>query len=47
MAEPKLERVKKIADAVLYEGHLLYPYRLSALKNRQRWTFGRLFPRAH
>jgi hypothetical protein len=47
VAELKLERVKKIADAVLYEGHLLYPYRLSALKNRQRWTFGRLYPRAH
>lgn len=47
MAELELERVKKIADAVLYEGHLLYPYRLSALKNRQRWTFGRLYPRAH
>ena len=47
MAELELERVKKIADAVLYEGHLLYPYRLSALKNRRRWTFGRLYPRAH
>jgi hypothetical protein len=47
MPEPKLEQVKKIADAVLYEGHLLYPYRPSALKNRQRWTFGRLYPRAY
>jgi hypothetical protein len=31
---------EKIARAALYEGYLLYPYRLSALKNRQRWTFG-------
>jgi hydrogenase maturation protease len=32
-----------IADAVLYEGYILYPYRPS-VKNRQRWTFGGLFP---
>jgi hypothetical protein len=36
---------KGIADAVLFEGYILYPYRASALKNRQRWTFGGLFPR--
>ncbi len=35
--------VDRIADAVLYEGYLLYPYRPS-IKNRQRWTFGGLFP---
>ncbi len=35
--------VDRIADAVLYEGYILYPYRPS-LKNRQRWTFGGLFP---
>jgi hypothetical protein len=34
-----------ISRAVLYEGYLLYPYRPSALKNRQRWMFGRLLPR--
>jgi hypothetical protein len=33
-----------IAKAVLYEGCLLYPYRPSALKNRERWTFGRVEP---
>ena len=27
--------VEKVADAVLYEGYLLYPYRSSAVKNRQ------------
>ena len=34
----------KIADTVMYEGYMLYPYRRSALKNRQRWTFGILYP---
>jgi hydrogenase maturation protease len=37
--------VDKIVDAVLYEGYILYPYRPS-VKNRQRWTFGGLYPRA-
>jgi hydrogenase maturation protease len=35
---------KKVADAVLYEGYLLYPYRTSAIKNQQRWIFGILYP---
>jgi hypothetical protein len=38
-------RIDAIARAVLYEGYNLYPYRPSALKNRQRWTFGGVFPR--
>jgi len=38
---------KKVADAVLYEGYMLYPYRPSAVKNRQRWTFGTLYPPAY
>ncbi len=37
--------VDRIADAVMYEGYILYPYRPSA-KNRQRWTFGGLYPAA-
>src|SRR3954452_9909457 len=37
--------VRQIADAVLYEGHMLYPYRLSSIKNVQRWTFGGVYPR--
>jgi hydrogenase maturation protease len=40
------ELVDRIADAVLYEGYVLYPYRPS-VKNRQRWTFGGLFPQAY
>ena len=39
--------VRQIADAVLYEGYLLWPYRRSALKNQRRWTFGGVFPEAH
>ena len=37
---------KKLADAVLYEGYLLYPYRASAAKNQVRWQFGVLAPNA-
>lgn len=36
--------VQAIVDAVLYEGYALYPYRAGSLKNRQRWTFGGLYP---
>jgi hypothetical protein len=36
--------VERVADAILYEGYLLYPYRPSAMKNRQRWTFGGVYP---
>jgi hypothetical protein len=39
--------VDKIADAVLYEGYILYPYRASSRKNRQRFTFGRVYPEAY
>ncbi|KUL73736.1 MULTISPECIES: hypothetical protein [unclassified Streptomyces] len=39
------ERIGAVADAVLYEGYLLYPYRRSSAKNRVRWQFGVLFPR--
>src|ERR1700676_4798869 len=38
--------VDQIVAAVLYEGYLLYPYRASSVKNRQRWTFGGLYPPA-
>lgn len=37
--------VDQIVNAVLYEGCVLYPYRPS-VKNRQRWTFGGLYPDA-
>jgi hydrogenase maturation protease len=39
--------VERIADAVLYEGYILYPYRPSAVKNQQRWNFGALCPQSY
>jgi hypothetical protein len=41
-----VDLVRRIADAVLYEGYLLWPYRKSALKNQQRFTFGGVYPPA-
>jgi hypothetical protein len=38
------ELLEKIVNAVLYEGYILYPYRASSKKNRQRFTFGRVYP---
>jgi hypothetical protein len=42
-----VDAAKKIAEAVLYEGYLLWPYRRSARKNQQRWTFGGVYPREY
>ncbi len=39
--------VRAIADAVLYEGYILWPYRRSALKNQRRWGFGGVYPPEH
>jgi len=39
-----LDVARTVADAVLYEGYVLYPYRASAQKNRSRWQFGVLMP---
>lgn len=39
-----IDQVKAVADAVLYEGYLLYPYRASSRKNQSRWQFGVLGP---
>jgi hypothetical protein len=41
------DQVEKIADAVLYEGYMLYPYRPSSVKNQRRWNFGVLCPRSY
>ncbi len=38
------DQIRKLADAILYEGYVLYPYRASAIKNRHRWAFGSVFP---
>lgn len=39
--------VEQLANAVLYEGFMLYPYRLSSVKNRHRWNFGVLYPKPY
>jgi hypothetical protein len=39
------DRARAVADAVLYEGYLLYPYRGTSSKNQSRWQFGVLGPR--
>lgn len=39
--------VEEIANAVLYEGYMLYPYRPSSIKNRQRWNFGVVYPKTY
>jgi hypothetical protein len=46
MTDDVFAPAEHIADAVMYEGYILYPYRASAMKNRFRWQFGVLAPRA-
>jgi hypothetical protein len=36
-----------VANAILYEGYILYPYTASARKNRIRWQFGVIVPQAY
>jgi len=36
-----------VANAVLYEGYLLFPYTVSTQKNRVRWQFGVVVPDAY
>ena len=46
---PDFEAGREVADALLYEGYVLYPYRASAPKNTNtlRWQFGVLVPPAY
>jgi hypothetical protein len=39
-----IEAARRVADAVLYEGYLLYPYRATSGKNQVRWQFGVVGP---
>jgi hypothetical protein len=41
----RFDAAQQVADAVLYEGYVLYPYRASSDKNRVRFQFGVLAPR--
>jgi hypothetical protein len=45
LATDPLAQAEAVADAILYEGYLLYPYRRSSGKNRVRWQFGVLTAR--
>jgi hypothetical protein len=42
-----LADARQVADAILYEGYLLYPYRGSARKNQARFQFGVLMSPAY
>jgi hypothetical protein len=42
-----LAHARQVADAILYEGYLLYPYRQSSAKNQVRFQFGVLMPPAY
>jgi hypothetical protein len=42
-----VDHARRVADAILYEGYLLYPYRGSAQKNQERFQFGVLMPPAY
>ncbi|HEX5501868.1 MAG TPA: hypothetical protein VFW96_04565 [Thermomicrobiales bacterium] len=42
-----MDPLEQLVATVLYEGYVLWPYRRSATKNRQRWTFGVVAPRAY
>lgn len=39
--------VEQIANAVLYEGYMLYPYRASSVKNKLRFNWGALAPKEY
>ena len=43
-AEERFDVARAVADAVLFEGYVLYPYRASSRKNQVRWQFGVLAP---
>lgn len=42
-----LDHARRVADAILYEGYLLYPYHQAAQKNQVRFQFGVLMPRGY
>jgi hypothetical protein len=42
-----LAHAPQVADAILYEGYLLYPYRQTSQKNQVRFQFGVLMPAAY
>ncbi len=47
LVEDRFETARTVADAVLYEGYVLYPYRASSRKNQVRFQWGVLVPRSY
>ena len=47
LTSPHAAHARAVADAILYEGYLLYPYRQSSRKNQARFQFGVLMPPAY
>jgi hypothetical protein len=47
LSSPYAAQARGVADAILYEGYLLYPYRQSSRKNQARFQFGVLMPPAY
>ncbi len=47
LSSPHAAQAREVADAILYEGYLLYPYRQSSRKNQARFQFGVLMPPAY
>jgi hypothetical protein len=47
LSSPHAAPALTVADAILYEGYLLYPYRQSSRKNQARFQFGVLMPPAY
>lgn len=47
VAPSRTDVARAIADTILLEGYVLYPYRASAQKNQIRWQFGVLVPPGH
>jgi hypothetical protein len=46
VAPDRFADARSVADAVLYEGYVLYPYRASSRKNQVRFQWGVLTPKA-
>jgi hypothetical protein len=47
LVDDRFETARTVADAVLYEGYVLYPYRASSRKNQVRFQWGVLTPRSY
>jgi hypothetical protein len=47
LSSPHAAQALTVADAILFEGYLLYPYRQSSRKNQARFQFGVLMPPAY